>query len=173
MILSRMMWKDWGFEPAIHQQAKRFAELAHNDEEQEAHIRASIIFSLLCVEAHYNAIVRSYMQDHRSTIPAAKLKKVESSLRARSGITNALETWPALLTGTSLDRKSATYTTYTQFREYRNALIHADITRPLRTAGELAQEMETVENADLAFETTAEMIRMISLHFGYDVPAWV
>jgi len=54
MLIWRAVWKDWGFAPTLFAQARQFLELAkHSDSSaQEAYIRASIVFSVMCFEAY-------------------------------------------------------------------------------------------------------------------------
>jgi hypothetical protein len=168
-----MMWKDWGFASTIFQQAKRFIELARTGTDQESHIRASIVFSMLAFEAYFNEAVRVYIENNRASIAPAELQKVENGMRSRIGIAEALKKWPAYLTGNPLDTKSEPITTFTMFREYRNALVHAKIADVLPSVGKLAQELETIENAELANETVSKMVKLIASHFGLETPTWV
>jgi hypothetical protein len=51
--------------------------------------------------------------------------------------------------------------------------VHGQIAEKMRSwPGKLAQDVETIECADLAQETVSEMIKMTALHFGLDTPAW-
>ena len=65
----RSLWKDWGFPQQMFQQAREFiklADVAANDDEKRARIRASIIFSMLAFEAHFNSNVRGYISYEQS-----------------------------------------------------------------------------------------------------------
>jgi hypothetical protein len=171
------MWKDWGFAPSLFAQAKQFLDLAkHSDgSAQEGYIRASIVFSLMCFEAYWREVITSYIQANGATVDQSRLAKVKREM-ARTDLKKALERWPQALVGTPLDTSAnaKVYDDFSNFREYRNFIVHGKISEPIRSSwGKLAQEIETVECAELARLTISEMINMVACHFGYSIPAWV
>lgn len=173
MIVSRMMWKDWGFAATLCDQAKHFLDLAKRtataDSEREGFVRASIVFSVMSFEAFFfNEIIRGYVQRHAATLDAAKVRTIEKGLTGGppfKGIAAALNDWPCLLTGNALAPSSSTEY-FTKLLEYRNALTHGDIIRHLPMWGTLAQEVENIANAELALQATAEMKLSVAAHFG-------
>jgi hypothetical protein len=175
MIIWPAMWKDWGFAPSLFAQAKHFLDLAkHSDgSAQEGYIRASIVFSLMSFEAFWREVITGYMQAKGATVDQSRLAKIKKEM-ARIDLKKALESWPQALVGTPLDTSAKVYDDFSNFREYRNFLVHGKISEPIRsTWGKLAQEIETVEYAQLARRTVSEMNNMVAQHFGYDIPAWV
>ena len=169
------MWKDWGFAPSLFPQAKQFLDLAkHSDgSTQEGCIRASIVFSQMSFEAYWRDVITGYIQANAATVDQARVAKVKKEM-ARADLKKALERWPEFLVGTPLDTSAKVYDDFSNFREYRNFLSHGKISEPIRsTWGKLAQEIETVEYAELARRTVSEMNNMVAQHFGYDIPAWV
>jgi len=175
MIIWRAIWKDWGFAPSLFAQAKQFLDLAkHSDgAAQEGYIRASIVFSLMSFEAYWREVITGYMQAKGVTVDQSRLAKVKKEM-ARMDLKKALESWPQALVGTPLDTIAKVYDDFSNFREYRNFLVHGKISEPIRsTWGKMAQEIETVEYAELARRTVSEMSNMVAQHFGYSIPAWV
>jgi hypothetical protein len=178
VIIWRAMWKDWGFAPSLFAQAKQFLDLAkHSDgSAQEAYIRASIVFSLMSFEAYWRDLIKGYIQANGATADQsrlARLAKVKKEM-PHTPLKKALERWPQALVGTPLDTSAKVYDDFSNFREYRNFLVHGIISDPIRSSwGKLAQEIETVEYAELAQSTVSEMINMLARHFGYNIPAWV
>jgi hypothetical protein len=171
-----MMWKDWGFSPSLFGQAKHFLELARHDTDpqaREGHIRASIVFSHMAFEAYFREAVLGYIQQRSSAIDKSKLKQVEGGLHKRTGIQKAIREWPTLLTGQPLDSGTKLYKDWVNFTQYRNSLLHGKITEPISSSGKLAQEVETIEDAELAMATIAGMINAVAGHFKFDVPTWV
>jgi hypothetical protein len=175
VIIWRAMWKDWGFAPSLFAQAKQFLDLAkHSDgSTQDGYIRASIVFSLMSFEAYWRDVITCYIQGNGATVDQSRLAKVKKEM-ARTDLKKALERWPQALVGTPLDTSAKVYDDFSNFREYRNFLVHGKISEPIRSSwGKLAQEIETVEYAALARITVSEMINMVAGHFGYSIPAWV
>lgn len=173
--LLMMMWKDWGFAPSLFGQAERFLELARHETDHQAregHIRASIVFSHMAFEAYFRDAVRGYIQQRGPTIDVLKLKQVEEGLRNRTGIKKAVSEWPSLLTGQPLDSNTKLYKDWDNFTQYRNALVHGQITKPIPSWGKLAQDVETIEDAKNAKATIAGMIRTVAGHFKFNVPTW-
>jgi len=169
------MWKDWGFAPSLFAQAKQFLDLAkHSDGSvQEGHIRASIVFSLMSFEAYWGDVIRGYIQEKGAAVDQAKLAKIKKDM-PRIDLKKALESWPQALVGAQLDTSAKIYDEFSNFREYRNSLVHGKISDPIRSSsGKLAQDFENVESAELSRRTVSEMIKMVARHFGYDIPAWV
>jgi hypothetical protein len=176
MLVWRSAWKDWGFAADLFKQAVRFIELAKADTDESnrvAHIRASIVFSLMAFESYFMDAVRSYIQEYRTRINPANLQKVEESLNKRTNISEALDKWPKRLTNKALNKNSTTYRLYVDYRHYRNGLIHGKITEPIPNVGKLAQDMETISDAEAANKVVSDMIKDISAHFGFAAPAWV
>jgi hypothetical protein len=167
------MWKDWGFAATLFEQAKHFLSLAKQSgrsHEQEAYIRATIVFSLMSFEAFFfREIIAGYLEQNRATIDPDALRTVEVGLEKRTKIRDAVKDWPRLLTG----RRLTASPDFQNFVKYRNALVHGKITEAIPSLGKLAQEVETIDNAELAIQTIGEMIRDIALHFNFAVPPWV
>jgi hypothetical protein len=93
--------------------------------------------------------------------------------KSRPAVQVGLERWPQTLVGTPLDTSAKVYDDFSNFREYRNFLEHGKISEPIRSSWrKLAQEIETLEYAELAQSTVSEMINMVARHFGYSLPAW-
>lgn len=175
VLILRAMWKDWGFAPSLFAQAKQFLELAkHSDgHAREGYIRASIVFSLMCFEAYWRDVINGYIQEKGNTVERSSLEKIRRDM-ARIDLKKALERWPQELVGTPLDISAKCYDDFSNFREYRNFLVHGKISEPIRSSwGKLAQEIETIECAELSRRTVSDMIKMVAQHFGYDTPAWV
>jgi hypothetical protein len=170
------MWKDWGLAPTLRSQAKRFLDLAEQTTvgaEQEGYIRASIVFSSMSFEAFFfREIIRGYIEQHRAAIVPENLKIVEDGLNGKNGgftgIQKALKTWPELLTGASLVGSESV--DFLKFVNYRNALAHGDITRQIPEWGNLAQEVETVANAEFALHAIGEFKKHVAKHFGFSPP---
>jgi hypothetical protein len=120
----------------------------------------------------FREIIRAYIQQHRAAIAPGNLKKVEDGLDGKNGhftgIQPALKTWPALLTGAELVGSQSV--DFLKFVEYRNALVHGDITRDLPQWGILAQEVETVASAELALHALGEFKELVAQHFGFSPP---
>jgi hypothetical protein len=174
VIFWRAMWKDWGFAPSLFAQAKQFLDLAtHADgSAQEGYVRASIVFALMSFEAYWRDVITGYIQANGATVDQSRLTKVKKEM-ARTDLKKALERWPQTLVGTPLDTSAKVYDDFSNFREYRNFLVHGKISEPIRSSwGKLAQEIETLEYAELAQSTVSEMINMVARHFGYSLPAW-
>jgi hypothetical protein len=178
VIAFRMMWKDWGLAGALYSQAERFLDLAKQTaagSEQEGYIRASIVFAVISFEAlFFREVIRGYIQEHRETLDPANLTRVEAGLygkgRGFAGILEAVSDWPRLLTGNDLDADASVYADFKGILDYRNALAHGDITKELRSPlweNKLAQEIETVANAELALHTISEMRKAAALGFGF------
>ena len=176
MITTRMAWKDWGFAESIFSQSKHFLDLAKQNTTssiQEGYIRASIVFSLMSFEAYFGEVVRGYIQQRGATINnPTGLKKVENGLRKHNGIHAAVRDWPKYLTGNSLDTTTKSYADFVNFTQYRNALVHGNITEKIPSWGKLAQDVETIDNAELAQGTILQMIKVVAAHFGFNVPTW-
>ncbi len=175
MLTWRAAWRDWGFAENLYRQASRFTNLAGSageEDEKLAYVRASIVFSLISFEAHFNEVVRRYLQANREKIVPDNLGRVEKGLASRTPIDRALREWPALLTGSSLNTETEPYLSYSSFREYRNSLVHGKITQPIQSLGVLVQDMETVDNARRSVRAVAEMIVLVSRHFSFDPPSW-
>ncbi len=175
MLIWRGMWKDWGFAPSLFAQAKQFLDLAkHSDgSAQGGDIRASIVFSLMSFESYWRDVVRGYIQAKGAAVDQSGLAKIRKGM-ARTDLKNALEHWPEILVGTPLHTTAKLYDDFSNFREYRNFLVHGKISEPIRSSwGKLAQEIETVEYAELSRRTVSEMIKMVARHFGYDIPTWI
>ena len=175
MLMFRMMWKDWGFADSLFSQAQAFLDLANaapRDKASEAYIRATIIFSQMAFEAYFRSVVRGYIQQHRPTIPSASLEKVELAIERNTGISVAVRDWPKWLTGNSLDTEDALYRNFTNFIQYRNALVHGAITAKIASWGRLAQDVETTDYAALAQTTTIGMVKVVAAHFDFTTPAW-
>jgi hypothetical protein len=169
-IINRAMWKDWGFAPSLFAQAKQFLDLAKISAEQEAHIRATIVFSIMAFEAYWHDLIRGFIQEKGARIPQQNVQEVEDQL-LRSGINNALRQWPKLLVGKPLDMSTPSYLNFDSFRQYRNCLVHGNIVGRL-PSGRLAQEVETIPDAELAVETVSDLVRIVATHFGFPVPTW-
>lgn len=139
----RMMWKDWGFAATLYEQARHFLTLAKastSESDVLAHIRASIVFSLMSFEAHYREAVRGFMQNSKADITPHNYDQVENDIKTRLPIRKAVENWPELLTGRPMPIKprsalpinttnaQAINTTLDQryhgFFDYRNSLVH-------------------------------------------------
>jgi len=173
------MWKDWGFAATLRSQAKHFLDLAKQTViggEQEGYIRASIVFSVMSFEAFFfREIIQGYIEQHRAAIAPKNLKKVEDGLNGKNGgftgIQKAVKTWPELLTGANLVGSEGV--DFLKFVNYRNALAHGDITRRIPEWGTLAQEVETVANAELALHAIGEFKKHVAQHFGFSPPTWV
>jgi hypothetical protein len=175
IVWSRAMWKDWGFAPSLFVQAKQFSDLAkHSDgSAQEGFIRASIVFSLMSFEAYWRDVITGYIQANAATVDQSRLAQVKKEMAHRTDLKKALESWPQALVGTPLDTSAKVYDDFSNFREYRNILVHGKISEPIRSSwGKLAQEIETVECAELARRTVSEIINMVARHFCYSMPAW-
>jgi hypothetical protein len=171
-----MMWKDWGLAGTLYSQAEHFLDLAKQTavgSEQEGYIRASIVFAVMSFEAlFFREIIRGYIQKHTGTIDTANLAKVEAGLYGKgfAGILEAVSDWPLWLTGNNLDADASVYADFKGILDYRNALAHGDITRELRSPlweNKLAQDIETVANAELALQTISEMRKAAALRFGF------
>jgi hypothetical protein len=176
VIMWRAMWKDWGFAPSLFAQAKQFLDLAKHSagSAQEGCIRASIVFSLMSFEAYWRDVITGYIQANGATVDQSRLAKVKKEMARRIDLKTSLETWPQALVGAPLDTSSKFYDEFTNFREYRNLLMHGKISEPIRSSwGKLAQEIETVEYAELARSTVSEMTKMVAERFGYTIPEWV
>jgi hypothetical protein len=170
------MWKDWGFAPSLFAQAKQFLDLAkHSDgSAQEGYIRASIVFSLMSFEAYWRDVIRGYIQEKGATVDQSRLATVKKEMKEDIGLKKALESWPQALVGTSLDTNAKCYDEFSNFREYRNFLVHGKILEPIRSSwGKSSHEIETVEYAELSRRTVSEMIKMVAERFGYSIPEWV
>jgi len=170
MLIWRAVWKDWGFAPTLFAQAQ-FLELAkHSDSSaQEAYIRASIVFSVMCFEAYWHDVITGYIQKNGA---GSELDKVKKGMR-NAGFKKSLERWPKMLVRKPFDTGAKFYDNFSNFREYRNLLVHGKISEPIRASwGKLAQEIETVECAELAHRTVSEMVNMVAQHFGCSSPAW-
>jgi hypothetical protein len=192
-----MAWKDWGFAPSLFSQAKVFLKAAKECgslAEQEPLIRASILFALASFEAHFYDVVKSHIQNAKpiGTVPSrfekiagsilelfgrkrslSGVEKVQAGMARHAGIHEAVRDWPKYLLGRSLDTNTRSYHNFVKFTNYRNQLVHGQIAEKMRSwPGKLAQDVETIECADLAQETVSEMIKMTALHFGLDTPAW-
>ena len=175
MLAHRMLWKDWGFAPTLFGQARHFLELAKGDavpSAGEAYVRASIVFALVSFEAYFFELLRAYIQQNKGAINPAALIKVEHGLQRKTGITAAIQKWPKLLTGRPLDETAKPYGDLLEFISYRNSLLHGKITEKIPLSGKLAQDIETVDSADLAQRTVSNMVRVIAKHFGFDTPNW-
>ena len=175
MLIWRALWKDWGFAPSLFAQAKQFLAIARQSDgsAQEGYIRAAIVFSLMCFEAHWHDAITGYLQKNTDIADQSQLGKIKRGL-ARFDLKKALEQWPQALVGTPFNLNAKYYDDFSNFREYRNFLVHGKISEPIRSSwGKLAQEIETVEYAELSVKAIAEMIKMVSQHFGYDIPDWV
>ena len=172
----RMMWKDWGFAPSLFGQATHFLQLARREKEHQAlegHIRASVVFSQMAFEAYFRDAIRGFIQENRSKIDPSSLAKVERQLASRHvGIREAVSEWPSLLTGKPLDSGTEFYRDWQNFMKYRNALVHGKITEMIPDLGKLAQELETLDQAQLAHATAAAMIKATAAHVGFAIPAW-
>jgi hypothetical protein len=173
------MWKDWGFAATLRSQARHFQHLAQRTAvggEQEGCIRASIVFSVMSFEAlFFREIIRGYIDRHRAEIAPKNLEKVEDGLNGKkgrfTGIWKAVTTWPELLTGANL-AVGFQCVDFLKLVDYRNALVHGDIARQLAQSGTLAQEVETVANAELALHVIGEFEKHVAQHFGFSLPAW-
>jgi hypothetical protein len=114
-----------------------------------------------------------FIHHNRATIDPDGLKKVERGLARRTGIQDAVKEWPKWLTGNTLP-KSSSCSNLVKFMKYRNALIHGKITEVIPSSGQkLAQDIETVDNAELALQTVSDMIKATAQHFGFQAPSWV
>ena len=71
-----------------------------------------------------------------------------------------------------MDSDTDFYRDWINFTEYRNALVHGKITERISGLGKLAQELEVIDQAQLAHATAAAMIKATAAHFGFDVAAW-
>jgi hypothetical protein len=139
---------------------------------QEGYVRASIVFALMSFEAYWRDVITGYIQENGATVDQSRLTKVKKEM-ARADLKKALERWPQTLVGTPLDTSAKVYDDFSNFREYRNFLVHGEILEPIRSSwGKLAQEIETLEYAELAQSTVSEMINMVVRHFGYSLSAW-
>jgi hypothetical protein len=170
----RAMWKDWGFAPSLFSHAKDFLGLAKKStgRVQEGFVRAAIIFSLMSFEAYWRDVIRGYIQTNRRSIDPSKLLKVEKELNtSRIGIHEALNNWPKVLTGKPLDTATKSFGNFVNFKEYRNLLVHGKITDKV-PSGKLAQDVETISEAELALQTVSEVIKIVAVHFGFSVPTW-
>ena len=180
MIAWRTLWKDWGFAPTLFSQAKHFAGLAADGapgNSQEGFIRASIVFFLMSFEASFFELIRGFIQESRARLgtgcPGAVVK-VEEALKGNTGILEAVQEWPRLLTGNPLVSESGTYRDFVKFTKYRNSLVHGKITDPIPGWDKLmAQDVETVDSAKLAQRTVSDMLEMVSSHFGIAPPTWI
>jgi len=124
-------------------------------------------------EAYWYDVAESYIQANRNDkSKAKKLQKVEKALKKWVGIKKALDKWPERLTGKPLNKKLACYQQYDNFREYRNRLLHGEVSGKL-PSGRLAQDLETIADAELALQAVSEMIKVVATHFGFPVPSWV
>lgn len=157
-------------------QAKHFLDLARQTKSgptQEGYVRASIVFFLICFEAYFFEVVMGYIQEKGASIDPGELKKVEDGFRQNTGIHGAVRDWPKCLTGTSLDTQTKSYQDFVNFTKYRNALVHGKITEKIPSWGKLAQDIETIDHAELAQQTISEMIKSVAPHFGFDLPTWI
>lgn len=176
MLIFRAMWRDWGFAPSLFAQAKQFLDFVKQSDgpTQEGYIRASIVFSLMSFEAYWRDVISGYIQAKGATVDKSRLAKVRREMGANIGLKKALESWPQDLIGRPLDNSTRFYEDFSNFREYRNSLVHGKIAEPIHSSWrKLAQEVETVEYAELSRRTVSDMITMVAQHFGYDIPAWV
>jgi hypothetical protein len=179
MIAWRMLWKDWGFAPALFSQAKYFLALARDSapgNSQEGLIRASIVFFLMSFEAFFLELVKGYIQQNRAKLneeyPEA-VAKVEEALEKKRPFSDAVNKWPKLLTGTSLNSTTEAHQNFLHLTEYRNCLVHGKISEPIPGWGKPAQDVETVDSAELAQRTVSAMLKMVSSHFGIAPPTWI
>ena len=169
------LWENWGFAASLYGQAKYFLTSAKRSavNEQEGLIRASIVFFLMSLEAYFFAeIIKEYLQKNDATLDPVKVKKIQDGLLKHTGFRKAIQTWPTVLTGRPLIQTSA-YSNFVRFVEYRNCLLHGKITERIPSWRKLAQEVETINNCELAQKTVSEMVTMTAQHFGFDVPTWV
>jgi hypothetical protein len=174
VLIWRSLWKDWGFAPFLFAQAKHFLDLAkHNTgSAQEGYIRASIVFSLMSFEAYWHNVIKGYIQAKGATVDRSRLARIKKEM-PRTDLKKALESWPQALVGVSFDISAKFYDDFSNFREYRNFLVHGKIEEPIRSSwGKLAQDIETVEYAELALRTVSEMSKTVARHFGYEMPEW-
>jgi hypothetical protein len=65
------------------------------------------------------------------------------------------------------------YLDWVRFTDYRNALVHGRISESIPSLGTLAQEVETVAQAQLAHAAAGAMIEATAAHFGFAAPTWV
>lgn len=170
------MWKDWGLAATLRRQANGFLQLAkqtRNANEQEAYVRASMVFSVMSFEAFFfREVVKSYIQKNAATLDAANVAKVEGGLNGPhfTGIKKAMKKWPILLGLKPLNSASTEY--LDKLLGYRNALAHGNITRSLGEGG-LAQDVETTHDAEIALKKVGELIKEVAQHFGFTPPPWV
>jgi hypothetical protein len=170
-----MMWKDWGFAAAVYGQAKHFLDVAKTSQspaEKDGYVRAAFVFLVMSVEAHFYEVVRGFIQTNRANLPSKGLDKVEEELKRNTGLQRALREWPQHLTGKSLDLQGAPYLDLIKIIDYRNWLVHGKIAQTVPSWGILAQEIETIENAEAATKTVALMVTQVSQHFGFKAPDW-
>ena len=180
MIAWRVLWKDWGFASALFKQARQFLDLAMETapgNSQEAFIRASIVFSLMSFEAFYLELIKGYVQQNRPALekehPGAAAK-VEEDLRKNQGILEAVKESPKLLTGGPLDCATEAYRNFVKLTKYRNNLVHGKIVEEIPGWGKLlAQDVETVDSAELAQRTISAMLEVVSSRFGIASPTWI
>ena len=172
----RMLWKDWGFAESLFTQAKHFlasARQSASGSAQEGLIRASIVFSLMSFEAYFFEVVNGYIQQKGATLDPTGRMKVQDGLVKHTGIHEALRDWPKFLTGNSLDTTTKAYADFVNFTKYRNALLHGKITENIPSWGKLAQDVETIDGAELAQRTVSEMVKAVARHFGFPIRTWV
>lgn len=174
----RSMWKDWGFAPSLFAQAKRFLELAKSDSAPEGNIRAAIVFSLMAFEAYWTEAVKGYIQANGTSIAQpTRHAEIVKALNTSFKIKTALETWPEYLVGKPLDTTTKEYDAFSNFREYRNCLVHGKVAERIPrsswgAAGMLVQDVETTSHAELVISTVSSMIKTVALHFGFHQPSW-
>jgi hypothetical protein len=174
MLVLRTMWKDWGLTTTLRGQATHFLELAKQTRvgsEQEGYVRASILFSVMSFEAFFfREIIWGFIEQNSATLDPKNAQKVDNGLNGRNGrftgIKEAVKTWPCLLTRRALDPSASADL---RLLEYRNALAHGDITKQLQ-GGKLAQEVETVADAEFALNTIEEFKEHVARHFGFAPP---
>jgi len=179
MIAWRMAWKDWGFAPALFDQAQQFLRFAENPLQggsQEGFIRASIVFFLMSFEAFFYELIKGFIQQNRERLAAERpkdLAKVEKQIKGTTGICDAVKDWPKLLTDGSLNPDAEAYRDFRKLTKYRNSLMHGNISEEIPGwAKLLAQDVETVRSAELARRTVSAMLEMVSSHFGVPPPDW-
>jgi len=176
MLSWRMLWKDWGFAASLFNQAKNFlasAKQIAGGSAQQGLVRASIVFSLMSFEAYFFEIVKGYMQEKGATLDPMVLRKVQDGFAKHAGIHEAVRDWPKFLTGKSLDATTNAYANFANLTKYRNALLHGKITEKIPSWGKLAQDVETIEAAEFAQRTAAEMVKVVASHFGFAIPTWL
>jgi hypothetical protein len=125
----------------------------------------------------YREIIEGFIEQNRAALDPKAVQRVDNGLNGKNrerftGIRQAVETWPRLLTGRALDPSASAE--FVRLLDYRNALAHGDITKKLqRWGGKLAQEVETVATAELALHMIGEFRTHVAQHFGFGPPPWV